>query len=251
MIRPFFARSFSGIRRLAAWVGMVAGSALFTGCVTPPVDDSARIGPFFKPTNFRGDAQLPVTVRRVVLLPLAGGGVAPAESAAALDPVFRTELQRQNRFEVVTLNRADCLRLFQAEEFSSVGVLPADLMNRLRREFDADAVLMIDVTVFKAYRPLALGVRAKLATLGEEIRLIWSFDNVYSASDGAVANSARAHFLESDRGGVPADMTPSVLQSPSRFASYVSADVFATLPPVYAPPSLVKGKEKPEVATPR
>jgi hypothetical protein len=212
---------------------LVSVCGLFSACLAPPVDDPARTGPFYRPTNFRGERELPQTVRRVVLLPIAGGSIATGESTSALDAVFTTELQRKNRFEVVTLTRADCLRRFQAEEFSSVGLLPANLMARLRREFDADAVLLIDLTVFKPYRPLAIGVRAKLATIGETTQLLWSFDNVYSAADGPVANSARAHFLESDRGGIPADLTPSVLQSPTRFGSYVAADMFATLPPVY------------------
>ncbi|MEO6004638.1 MAG: hypothetical protein ABIS43_15895 [Opitutus sp.] len=230
---------------------MFASLAFLTGCLVPPISDGSRVGPFFTATNHGGDTQLPAGLRRVVLLPIAAGTVAPAESAAALDAVFITELQRQNRFEVVTLTRAECLQRFQAEEFSSVGALPADLMKRLRQEFAADAVLFVDLTVFKAYRPLALGVRAKLATLGDDVRLVWTFDNVYSASDAAVANSARAHFVNSERGGVPADMTPAVLQSPSRFGTYVAADMFSTLPAVFAPAVPKNVKEPAESATRR
>ena len=244
-------KSGRNFRQIVSLVVVGLGLGLFSGCMTPPLNDSVRVGPFYTATNHTGDPQLPPTIRRVVVLPIAGGSVAPAESVASLDPVFATELQRQNRFEIVMLTRAECVQRFQAEEFLSVGVLPPELMNRLKREFAADAVLFIDLTVFKPYRPMAVGVRAKLATLGEGVRLIWTFDNVYSASDASVANSARAHFLESDRGGVPADMTPSVLQSPSRFASYVAADMFATLPPVYAPAPVLTPKQAPEVARPR
>jgi len=238
-------------RRAAARTMVLLGITLFSGCLVPPATDAARMGPFFAPRNYTGDAQLPANVRRVVLLPIAGGSVAPAESVAALDPVFIAQLQRQNRFEIVTLTRADCLQRFQAEEFSSVGALPATLLSRLQREFGADAVMFIDLTVFKAYRPLALGVRAKLATVEDPVRLIWTFDNVYSAADAAVANSARAHFLESDGKRIPADMTPSVLQSPGRFASYVAASMFSTLPRVFGSASEVEAKLAPEVATPR
>ena len=253
MTRAFLpGQSDSGLQLIRPAVALIlAGLAMLTGCMVPPLSDGSRVGPFFTATNRGGDAQLPADLRRVVLLPIAAGTVAPAESAAALDAVFITELQRQNRFEVVTLTRAECLQRFQAEEFSSVGALPADLMKRLRQEFAADAVLFVDLTVFKAYRPLALGVRAKLATLGDNVRLVWTFDNVYSASDAAVANSARAHFVDSDRSGVPADMTPAVLQSPSRFATYVAADMFATLPAVFAA-AVPKGvKEPAESATRR
>jgi len=67
------------------------------------------------------------------------------------------------------------------------------------------------------------------------VRLLWTFDNVFSIADPAVSNAARHHFLNSDRRGLPGDSTQAVLESPSRFASYVAAEMFTTLPPVYAP----------------
>ena len=229
----------------------LSSALLLGGCMIPPSDDAARIGPFFAPSNYTGGPQLPATLRRVVLLPIAGGTVAPAESVAALDPVFTAQLQRQNRFEIVTLTRAECLQRFQAEEFPSAGALPATLLNRLQREFGADGVMFIDLTVFKPYRPLAIGVRAKLATVEDPARLVWTFDDVYSAAEAPVANSARAHFLESDGGRIPADLTPSVLQSPGRFATYVASSVFSTLPPVFSAVPTNDAKPAPEVATPR
>lgn len=211
------------------------GALLLTaGCMTPAVTDSARRGPFFVPANHVGEPSLG-GLRRVVLLPVAGGGVAPAESLAALDPVFAAELQSQRRFEVIPLSREDCLRYFQAPELSSVSALPPRFMAILQREFAADAVMFVDVTVFHAYQPLALGLRGKLATL-DGVRLVWSFDNVFSADEAAVANSARRHFLQSRGSDVPVDLSTSALQSPARFTSYAAAAMFATLPPVVPPP---------------
>jgi hypothetical protein len=224
------------LRILPSHLVTLAALALCAGCMAPALDDSSRVGPFYKPTNYTGQARLPATLRRVVLLPIAGGTVAPAESTAALDAVFLAELQKQNRFEIVALSREECLQRFHVEEFRSTDVLPHDFVAMLQKEHAADGVMFVDLTVFKAYRPLAIGVRAKLATLGDDVKLLWTFDNVFSAEDEAVANSARHHYLESDRGGVPADLTPGALQSPTRFAGYVAAETFGTLPPVYAAP---------------
>jgi hypothetical protein len=115
--------------------------------------------------------------------------------------------------------------------------LPRDFMTVLRREYAVDAVLFVDLTALSPYRPIIIGVRAKLATV-EGVHLLWNFDTVFSSADPAVANSARRHFLRADTTGVPADLSSSALQSPSRFGSYVAAATFATLPPVYtaAPP---------------
>jgi hypothetical protein len=207
--------------------------ATLAGCMAPAINDPARIGPFYTPTNFVGERSLG-GVRRVVVLPVYGGSLASEETVALYDPIFAEALQQQHRFEVVRLTRDDCRRKFRVSEFSSVAALPHDFMGAIRREFAADAVLFVDITVFRPYRPMALGFRAKLATV-EATRLIWSFDDTFSTDNPTVANGARHFSLTADRGDVPADLTHGVLQSPARFAGYAAATMFATLPPVVAP----------------
>jgi hypothetical protein len=208
-------------------------AALLAGCAGTDVLDPVHRGPFFVPDNHAGDPSL-AGIRRVVLLPVCGGALAPAESVAALDPVFAAALQGEKRFEVVIFSREECMRRFRLPELSSAAALPHSLLAQLREEFVVDAVLFVDLTVFSAYRPLAIGLRAKLAAI-DGSRLLWTFDNVFSADEPAVANAARRHYLSGDRSLVPIDLTPGVLQSPSRFAGYAAATMFATLPPVKAP----------------
>lgn len=213
--------------------GLAAAALLLgAGCMAPAFNDSARIGPFFAPTNHAGDPVLG-GIRRVVLMPVWGGELAPFESTGTLDPVFQAALQQQARFEIVTLSQEQCRRWFRKESISASGALPHDLLAVLRREFAADAVLFVDLTAYQVYRPLALGLRAKLAAI-DGSRLIWTFDEVFSADDPSVANAARRHFLLSDRRGVPADLSPAVLQSPTRFAAYAATAMFQTLPPAGA-----------------
>ena len=229
------------VRSLRCWRGLIGGSVIglfLAGCQTPAFDDPARTGPFFQPVNHAGDPMLEPTLRRVVLLPVYGGALADGETAAGLDTIFATELQKQNRFEVVVLTRAESRRRFGADEFSSAAALPFGFLAKLKREFAADAVLWVDLTAYRAYRPLTLGVRAKLATI-ESTRLVWTFDTVFSDDDPAVANAARRHFVDQTHTAVPADLTRSALQSPRRFAAYVAAATFATLPPVVPPAGLL------------
>jgi hypothetical protein len=221
------------ITGLAARLTPLLGFFILAGCVTPAINDPARVGPFFTPVNFSGEPSLG-GLRRVVLLPVYGGTLAGLETVAAFDPVFAAALQRQNRFEVVVLSREDCLRKFRAAEFSSVAALPRDFLTVLKRDYAADAVIFVDITVFRAFRPLAIGLRGKLATL-DGTRLVWTFDEVFGAEKPAVANSARRHVLVGDRSDVPADLSPAVLQSPARFADYAATAMFATLPPVTLP----------------
>lgn len=206
---------------------------LLSSCMTPGPQDPVRVGPFYHPGNHAGEPSLG-GIRRVVVLPVWSGNVAPSESAAALDETILTALQGENRFEAVPLTRAECLRRFRAEALSSSSALPHDFLATLKREFAADAVLFIDLTVYQPYSPLGLGFRSKLATI-DGTRLVWTFDNLFLAEDPLVANAARHHFLHRDR-TVPADQSQAVLQSPSRFASYAASAMFATLPPVNLPP---------------
>jgi hypothetical protein len=226
--------SLSVLPRRNLGLALACGCLLLSGCASSLSRDPLQRGPFFTPTNATGEASLPSDLRRVIVLPLHGGELAPAESCAALEPVFVAALQRENRFEVVTLTREECRRRYGVESLASTSALPRDLLAGLRRDFAVDAVMFVEFTAFTAYRPLTLGVRAKLAVVADS-HLVWAFDNIFAAENPAVANSARRFFAASDRREVPGDLTPAVLQSPSRFAEYVAAAMYATLPPVYSP----------------
>lgn len=217
--------------RPAAVLAAACLALLAAGCANLPARAGLVAGePRHKPVNHLGEPWLPPEIRRVVLLPVHGGGAAEPETLALLDPVFAAALQRQMRFEVVPVSRVWCRRYFGQEEFSSAEALPHDFLAQLAREHAADAVLFVDLTVYRDYQPLTLGVRAKLAAVADR-RLIWSCDEIFSAAEAAVANSAREQARTGDRADLPVSLSPSVLQSPSRFAAYVAAAVFDTLPP--------------------
>jgi hypothetical protein len=204
---------------------LLAGCAELQAGLTPPVAEVRHV-----PANHLGEPKLPADIRRVVLLPVQGGALVAPESLATLDPLFAEALQRQMRFEVVPVSRAWCRRVFGQEEFSSTEALPHNFLAVIGREHAADAVLFVDVTAYRDFRPLAIGVRAKLATVADT-RLVWSYDEILSGADEGVANSARQHARSGDRSDLPVSLSPSVLQSPSRFAAYVADTVFGTLPP--------------------
>jgi len=205
----------------------VAGCASSGDAFSPKAKKESK---YFTPTNFTGDTRLPVNLHRVVLVPVYGGKIVPPETASSLEEIFATELQKQLRFEVVRFSRSDSLRKFGAPEFSSVGALPHDFLAALGREYAADAVLFVDVTSYRGYRPLVLGVRAKLATV-EQTRLLWSFDEIFAADDPAVGASVRHYYGVADPSGIPIDARHGGLQSPAKFAGYVAAATFNTLPP--------------------
>ena len=221
---------FRPLRRFAGLPGLAA-LWLLAGCAgLPSLNEPQDTAPAYQPRNFAGDAALPATLRRVVLLPVYAGNVASPETAAALDQALLVALQKQVRFEVVPLPREQNRLRFGAGEFSSVSALPPGYVAKVAAEAGADAVLFVDLTVYQPYRPLAVGFRAKLATAAE-VRLVWTFDEVISAGDPGVARSARRQYARADRSGEPVDLSATVLQSPGRFTAFAAAAMFSTLPP--------------------
>jgi hypothetical protein len=196
----------------------------------PALDDPVWTGPFFAPRNYVGDKVLSGNLRRVLVLPVYGGKITEPEAASMLDPVVQAALQRQQRFEVVALSRAECARRFGASEYSSTAALPRGFLDQIDRYYAVDAVLFIDLTVYQPYRPQSVGFRAKLATV-QDVRLVWSFDEIFSAADPTVVNSARRFHRQERYTTPPIDLSASVLQSPGRFAAYAADAMFATLPP--------------------
>jgi len=189
----------------------------------------------YAPANHVGDTVMPKTIRRVVLLPIAGDAAsAPAENCAALDLLAVEALQRMNRFEVVPMSRDACRLHFGVEELSSVMPLPPDFLAVIKHDYAADAVLFVDLTVYHPYIPVSLGLRSKLAVISGD-RLVWSFDNLYSTDDPVVAASATRYLQGREPVILPAQLSTVTLQSPERFATYALATMFATLPPLKEP----------------
>jgi hypothetical protein len=229
---------------LGAALAILAGALALAGCSTTSARGGHLTKPSpFVPSNHFGEASLPARLHRLVLLPVAGGTAASAESAAALDPIVVACLQHQNRFEVVQLTRDDCRRHFLSDELSSVMPLPANFMEVLRRDYEADAVIFVDVTVYKAYQPLEIGLRAKLAMI-DDSHLVWTFDNLFSTEDPSVAASATKYLQNREPVMLPSDLSPVILESPSQFAGYVVTAMFATLPPVHATAAIAKVSHK-------
>lgn len=214
-------------RMLTCLAGMVLG-----GCQSAREDflDQALERPYFQPANYQGERRLPAELRRVIVLPVYGGQAAGPEAVQALDEVIFRSLQKTARFEVVNLTREECQRRFHQREFSSAGVLPHNFLAELGRVYAAEAVLFVDLSVYEPYRPLAVGYRAKLAAI-QDVRILWSFDESFSAADQGVINSARRYSQKNGNGQAPTDMTIGTLQSPRRFAAYAADAMFATLPP--------------------
>lgn len=172
---------------------------------------------------------MPHKMRRVVVLPVCREDDPSSAFAAELDSILLLSLQRTNTFEVVPLGRAGLMDIAGETQLSSVQVLPDDLPDIIRRKFAADGVLFVDLTVFRPYRPMAIGVRAKLLDLNT-MQLVWSADCVFDSSDPAVAKAAMDFAARTTYNPHPVDQSGGILQSPRAFSVFIMDTLFRTLP---------------------
>jgi hypothetical protein len=163
------------------------------------------------------------SIRRVLALPLCMPQIAGV-SQRDIDTAFESELNKHQRFEVVRINRGDLATLLGKEEISSAESFPAEVLSTLRQRFAPDAILFTDITSFRPYRPLAMGVRAKLVE-AQTMREIWAVDSTLDSAHDEVEQAARNS--GTDRG----PHSGLILQSPRAYAKFVAQQIFATLPP--------------------
>lgn len=200
---------------------------LVTGCATPHFPE---LGSRYEPANVHAVSAMPNTVRRVALLPIAPhrANATIAAGAEDLSDVLETELRKTAMFEVVSVSETQLLEWTGRTAWRADEILPQNFFVRLHQETGCDAVVFPALTTFRPYPPLAIGFDLRLVT-GPDHLTLWAVDEVLDAGTGPVARAARDYgrsqinVREGEEG--------AVLQSPTRFAGFVSATLFATLPP--------------------
>ena len=115
----------------------------------------------FYPTNLYPAERLPANFSRVAVLPCY---FADEDSPLLdyVDEVFHQELSKQRLFETVRVSPEQMKALFGKKRVSSSGQLPETLLADIETATGANGILFVDLDSYRAYKPLALGIRAKL-----------------------------------------------------------------------------------------
>jgi hypothetical protein len=168
------------------------------------------------------------TLRRVALLPVFCTEY-PEQSLREIDATFQNELTKRALFEVVPVSRPEMESLFGERQFASTASLPANSLTQLRARHGVDGVFFTDLTHFSPYRPVSMGVRAKLVAASTgQIR--WAFDNVFDSGNTAIAEAAKRYQVACSNQHQPlTNDGGSILLSPSRFAKFVANETYGTL----------------------
>lgn len=205
--------------------------------------------------TYRVSEEMPHTVRRVAVLPLATGASSDLIlGGETMQPIILDELIKTRRFEVVPVDPEKLRSVTGQTRWTDTEALPAGFFGFLRREYACDAVLFSELTAFRGYAPLNIGWRLKLAD-ARTGKILWASDELFDASDPNILNQVRHHSL------VPwGDSEPlndwHVENSPRDFGRFFIAEVLATLPDrkemtkVSPPTTDVPSRRPSEVKTP-
>jgi hypothetical protein len=236
----------------------IVGLFGFASCANPTartVNDKSnagssrtgRIKQISQPTDDMHDVassagiRWPQGMRRLVVLPIYTARPI-GESERDMDGIFRGELSKVVKYEIVQVSRQEMLSINNREAVSSAEILSADLIRVLKLKYGADAVLFTDFTVFRPYRPLAIGVRTKIVDL-KTMEVLWMADGIVDSAEPDVADAA-SHFA--DAGLRMRYVSPTIykgqdrelasgnqilLQSPRLFAAFVAHEAFSSLTP--------------------
>lgn len=189
----------------------------------------------------------PAGMRRLAVLPIHANR--PIDDMQRdMDGIFRGELSKVVKYEIVQVPREEMLQLTSRESVASSAVIPADVVRSLRQKYAADAVMFIDFTVFRPYRPLAIGVRSKIVDL-RNMEVIWVADGILDSAEPDVAALATRFAGSALNFSYISQTIPKgperearsgnqiILQSPRLFAGFVAHEAFATLAPPPPPVS--------------
>ena len=201
---------------------------LLTSCRRFEQEKVVREAEPFSPTNLYPTERLPANFSRVAVLPCY---FADADSPLLdyVDEVFHQELSKQRLFETVRISPEQMKSLFGKSRISSSDELPESFLADIETATGANGILLVDLASFRAYKPLALGVRAKLVD-AKRADFLWAIDETFDAGQPDVILAAN----QFQRGGqvhnISARTTGSVTASPRVFTKYVANSIFSTLP---------------------
>jgi hypothetical protein len=175
-------------------IGMMLGCypAFAGGSGPSPVPTSADPSP--AQNTFVSSSELPVDLRRVVILPLASDTFnSPlSDGCQMLGPVLQAELIKTGKFEVVSADPETLRNCTGRLSWTGEEALPPNFFDSLKQFYGCDAVLFCELTTFRASPPLAIGWRLKLADV-KSGKIIWAADEIYDANDSNVRKAAQLY----------------------------------------------------------
>lgn len=182
----------------------------------------------YQPRNLYPIERIPPYFNRVVVLPNFHLD-SSSQVLSFSDNIFFKELSKIGIFETIHLPKEKCMELFGQERFSSSESLPEHFLGTLDEKYGANGVLFLDLHSFTPYKPLSLGVRAKLVDI-KSGEFMWAIDETFDAGNASVIAAVIQFQRMNHVQAISNKTSTSVLQSPRFFCKFVAHSMYTTLP---------------------
>lgn len=138
--------------------------------------------------------------------------------------MFLRELNKVNKFEI-----SPCPYIEKSKQLFQINgrYTKEDLLD-IAKNYHIDAVLMVEITHYKAYRPLVLGIKIKMVQTitGDDI---WVVDELYDSTDYKVSSAAKEFYFKYIDNDHTFYKWKIMLKSMRHFTQFVCYDIFKTL----------------------
>ena len=165
---------------------LILGLLLLGGCQATVPPKSTSCLNFNKAASFKT-----VQIRRVLLLPFEY----TTDRDAVIDEVteaFVVELRKVGSFEVV-VPTGDKSLLFLDQNIWAKGSVNFASALALRNKFDVDAIIFGNITHYRPYEPMLLGVKLSMIST-DTGDVVWSADGVFDSNENDVAELVKQYF---------------------------------------------------------
>ena len=199
--------------------------ALAAGCrlpdVTPP---SVPVANSYSQPSSDGRELM-----RVVVPPFQDQTGSPDQAETVRTALMRA-LGKRQRFEMVALGEHELREFLPVGTctFES-GVISRDTLLAAARRYRADGVLFGNLTEFRAYEPLMIGLQVELASVGTG-EVVWSSSGLYDAASCEITQDVHNYSNKQLACTSSLEGWRIILMSPTRFTEYACSRMADTLP---------------------
>jgi hypothetical protein len=166
-------------------------------------------------------------VMRVVIPPFQDQTGSPQQAEDVRTALMRA-LGKRQKFEMVALGEHE-LREFLPQGTFESGVISRDTLLAAARRYRADGVLFGNLTEFRPYEPIIIGLSVELASVGTG-EVVWSSSGLYDAASRDVTQDVHNFSNKQLAGTSSLEGWRIILMSPSRFTEYACSRLADTLP---------------------
>lgn len=182
----------------------------------------------FVPQNLYPIERLPPHFNKVVILPSHFDDL-DSPMLEYIDEIIAQELAQERIFETLSFSTNEMIQNFKQPRLSSRNRLPENFLSKIEDITAANGVLFIDIHSHRAYRPMSLGIRAKLIDI-KTGDFMWAIDETFDLGHGSVIVGANEFQKINHIRAISSKTSGSVLHSPRVFAKYAFSTCFSTLP---------------------